>query len=383
MTMANASQQQERLKEWFQEAVLPLWARTGYDVNNGGFFEALEFNGDPVRDVLRRVRVQGRQIYVFSRAAALGWHPNAEKLAAKGFDYFLKNACPEDGRRGCVHLLTPEGGVADDTRDLYDQAFLLLACAWRWRAASDPRALALAKATHRFLNRELASNHGGWIENDRNDLPRRQNPHMHLFEAFMAMYDATGEEEYLSEADKIFILFKTRFFDQENSVLREFFSSDLAAPSREKGLIVEPGHMVEWVWLLNEYARRRDVDVSVYCKELFTSAKNIGKAPQSVFLFDQITLGEQPGGKRRLWPQTEYIKAARVMANWGDTFAAGLVEDLISESFNTYLDHPINGLWYDQFNEDGEVCTDNVPASILYHLLEATLAAGQEELRQL
>ena len=376
----NRSQSAARkFRDWYQNSVLPLWIANCYDHTHGGFFEALNFDGEPAPDLDRRVRVQARQVYVMSRVASLSWRPEAEQLADQGFQYFLDKACPDNGARGCVHILNPDGSVLDNTRDLYDQAFLLLACAWRWRTVKDQRALGLAEQTLAFLNEELASPHGGWIENGRSDLPRRQNPHMHLFEAFMALYDATREEKYLLEADKIFSLFENKFFDSEHCVLREFFTENLTYAAGQAGARIEPGHMVEWVWLLSEYAQRRKIDVSKYQNQLYRSAQTLGAVPGSLFLVDNLSLGAEAGGARRLWPQTEYLKAASVFANQRNVDAHLLIEHLIGACFDTYFDQSVSGLWCDQFDGDGNPCAENVPASILYHLLDAVLAVQPKD----
>ena len=45
----------------------------------------------------------------------------------------------------------------------------------------------------------LGADNGGYYEGhplgDPRNALRRQNPHMHLFESFMALYDATGHEK--------------------------------------------------------------------------------------------------------------------------------------------------------------------------------------------
>ena len=88
--------------------------------------------------------------------------------------------------RGCALLLKADGSVLDSTRDLYTQAFYLLALAWRFRLSSDAKWLEAADRQIAFLDTEMASPEGGYIESIPDRLPRRQNPHMHLFEAFLA-----------------------------------------------------------------------------------------------------------------------------------------------------------------------------------------------------
>lgn len=363
-----------RFKNWFVDDALPLWAARGYDAKRGGFYESLDFNGEPVTDQPRRVRVQARQIYTFSEAAARGAHRRAEALAAEGFEHFLARACPEGGARGCVHLLSDDGSVLDGRRDLYDQAFLLLACAARWRAAKDDRALDLANRTMAFLDRELASPHGGWRESDRGELPRRQNPHMHLFEAFMTLYDATGDRAFRDAAAKTFLLFERFFYDAASGALREFFSDDWKP---DAGGQIQPGHMMEWVWLLSRHDAVHGADTSDIRRRLYARAKTLG-ADQSGFLFDAVG-PEAPArrnpGARRLWPQTEYVRAALVLARRGEETAAAEAGALIDRLFEAYLRQKTPGLWCDQYDGEGRAAAKDVPASILYHLFGAAAEA--------
>lgn len=364
-----------RLHKWFVDDALPLWAARGYDAARGGFYESLDFNGEPVTGQPRRVRVQARQIYMFSEAGARRWHPDAEAIAVEGFDYFLARACPDGGERGCIHLLADDGTVLDDRRNLYDQAFLLLACAGRWRAAKDERAFDLANRTISFLDRELASPHGGWLESDRRELPRRQNPHMHLFEAFLALYGATGENAFRKYAEKVFSLFEQYFYDTETGVLHEFFKENWALAAGAPGGQIQPGHMMEWVWLINEYGAAspalRDISARLYAR-----AEALGRN-EAGFLVDSVDLdAPAASGPRRLWPQTEYLRAALIRARQGDNGAAAEARLLVERLFKTYLKQNTLGLWCDQFDANGAPIAKDVPASILYHLLGAASEAG-------
>ena len=366
----------KRLALWFRHETLPLWAGRGYDHGRGGFFEALNFNGDPVAEAPRRVRVQARQIYVFASAARLGWNDEAEGLARAGFDVFLARACPEAGARGCVHVLTAAGEIEDARRDLYDQAFALLACAAVWRAFGDARALDLAGRTTAFLDRELAAPGGGCLEDDRGTRPRRQNPHMHLFEAFLALAAATGEADWARRAGAVFALFKRRFFDHEEGIVREFFTDDLGGFDAEQGDVIEPGHMMEWVWLLDKYRAGVGADAPEIEAALFANAVRLGRDPQSGFLVDRLRLGESAAGRtRRLWPQTEYLKACLARGRAGDAGAAARAEDIASALFRSYLGQKTPGLWCDQYDGAGQAIARDAPASILYHLFEAAREA--------
>lgn len=364
-----------RFRRWFFSDALPFWAERGYDFARGGFHEAMDLNGTPLNDRPRRVRAQARQIHTFSQAGLRGWHDGAEALAARGFEYYLETACPDAGARGCVHLISAEGSVIDDRRDLYDHAFHLLACASRWEAAKDDRALALADRAIAFLDRELASAHGGWLESDRKELPRRQNPHMHLFEAFLALQRVTGDQRYGDYAKQIRQLFNSVFFDEEEGVLREFFENDWGALSGNAK--IEPGHMFEWVWLLHAYDALNAGDNTALAKRLYGQACALGCDPGFFgFAENACSLrGHRAHGAKRLWPQTEYLRASILLAPDPSLSTSSRVVALLDALFETYFDTATPGLWIDEFDADGEPVAKDVPASVLYHVFEAVAEA--------
>jgi len=364
-----------KLKDWFTVAALPLWAAKGYDVARGGFYEALNFDASPSTGRPRRVRSQARQIHTFSHAALKGWLPEGEALAAQGFDYFLKHACPDGGDRGCVHLISDSGETLVDRRDLYDQAFLLLACASRIAATDDARAFDLATKTVAFIDDELASPFGGWLESDRKELPRRQNPHMHLFEAFMALYRATNDKRFFDQGAKIIDQCFPAFFDLENGVIIEQFHENMTFD--RDSIVVEPGHMFEWIWLLRQWERISGADYSTVRKTLLERGVHFGRDPAWFgFVSNTIDIkAPQRHSSKRLWPQTEYLRALLADAADEDGDRQADATALIDNLFDTYLAAEVKGLWIDEFDVNGAPVAQDVPASILYHLFEAVAEA--------
>jgi mannose-6-phosphate isomerase len=361
----------DRFEDWYVGRCLPLWAGAAADPA-GRFYECLDFAGRPLAGRPRRTRVQCRQIHVFADAARRGWLAEGERIAQRGFARLLQDACPAGGARGCIHLIDDAGRALDDRRDLYDQAFLLLACAARL-AADDPSADKLAGATLAFLDRELAAPQGGYFESDRREHPRRQNPHMHLFEAMLALYAARRDRAHLARARALESLFELRFFDRRAGLLREFFGDDWTLdPAR--GEDIEPGHMMEWVVLLDRFERLAGERRAAEKGALYRAAKTT--AVDAPFLPDAARADRRsPTRARRLWPQTEYLRAALTFAAEGDAEAAGDAERLIGALFQTYLDQPVAGLWCDAYDGEGRPAARDVPASILYHLHEAVCSA--------
>ncbi len=129
---------------------------------------------------------------------------------------------------------------------------------------------------------------------------------------------------------------------------------------------VEPGHQMEWVWLLREHARLRGADHSAPMARLYDFATAHGTDPATGLLHDVVGRdGAVRDGGTRLWPQTEAVRAHLVMGR-PDRAEAALA------ALTTRFLHPAPaGMWHDHFDADGRLRSDKVPASSLYHLFTA------------
>jgi len=351
---------------------LPLWSREGRDSAAGGFIERLDIEGRADRFAPRRVRVQARQIYCFAKAAQLGWYPQGREIAIKGLEYLLAKAKSPDGRPGFVHLLDPTGAVVNSSRDTYDHAFVLLAFATVYQLSGDAQVGDEIKSLVGFLDTDLRSPHGGFLEGIPTTLPRRQNPHMHLFEAMIATFDATDDPIYQNRAGDLFALFIANLYDSRRQVLGEYFEEDW---SRIEPASVEPGHQAEWVWLLKGFERITGCPTARHRAQLLASAMRY-RDEVTGCLFDE---GDADGKirkfTRRLWPQTEIAKAFIAQAEAGERGAADEALKALNRLYQHYLRHPVLGGWYDQFDHDSRSLVDFIPASSFYHIFCAVAEA--------
>ena len=201
---------------WLLEHVCPYWCARIVDPE-GGFFEALDEDGRPLLSPGKTVLVQARLTYVFSHASVLGGDETLRSAADHGFD-FLRRASVLTGRFEGWHRATnSQGEIIDPARDAYDQAFVIFAMAWYHRASGSPEALHLAEQAYGFFESHLVDKScGGFFEEypATGQLPRRQNPHMHLLEAVLAMHSATGDVAWLDRATRLINLFTDAFFDK-------------------------------------------------------------------------------------------------------------------------------------------------------------------------
>src|SRR6267378_5060852 len=307
------------LKILITEHSLPLWSGEGWDPATGGFVEKLDVEGRADRAAPRRVRVQARQIYCFAKAADLGWYPQGREIATKGLDYLLAKAKGPDGRPGFVHMLDPGGSAINSARDTYDHAFVLLALSTVYRLTSDAQVRNEIGSLLNFLDNGLRSPHGGFTEGIPATMPRRQNPQMHLFEAMIATFDATGDPVFRDRAGELYSLFVANLYDPRRQVLGEYFEEDW---SRIEPVSVEPGHQAEWVWLLKGFERITGCPTGRYRSELLASALRYRDAATGCLIDEGDAAGNIRKHTRRCWPQTEIAKAWIAQAEIGEQGAA-------------------------------------------------------------
>lgn len=356
-----------RFGDWMRTAALPLWATLGTHPD-GSFVEALSLDGRP-QESRRRARVQTRQIFVFCRAGALGWRGPWRERVEAGLDRFLAGYVRPDG--AIRNALTVDGAVLDDSAILYEQAFALLALAAAHEAGVQPeRCAAQAGVLLERLEAERLAG-GGWRE--AGDHPFQSNANMHLFEAAQAWAARGVDPRWDGIADAIAGLATSRFIDRDGGFLREFHDAAWAPAPGEDGRLVEPGHQFEWSWLLSRHALRRDdAAMMAAAKRLYGHGLRGVDARRGVAVDELDDALRVRSDRARLWPQTEWLRAALAMADLSDGVEREqrLIEaDKAVRGLALYLQP--NGTWRDKLEASGAFVDEPAPASSLYHIVGA------------
>jgi mannose-6-phosphate isomerase len=358
--------------EWACGSAFPLWAKAGFDRHRGRFAERLTLTAEPCLHVPIRLISQARQIHCYALAARRNWYADALPLVERAYASMVREFHRPDGMDGWIFSISSDGTPADMRRDLYSQAFALLAIASYVDATGRREALALADETLAFLERHMASPEGGFVE----QLPmahdaRRQNPHMHLFEALLALWQCSHDRQYVDRAHGLFELFVSRFFRPSCGALGEYYTACLEPAEGIRGRLVEPGHHYEWIWLLRRFEAVTRLDVDRYVHALYSHADCHGFDEEGLIVDEVLAEGGHHRRSRRIWPITEAIKANLVEAERGRpgsaTRAASLTM-LLRERF--LLSDPAGG-WVDRLDAQGRRASEFMPASTLYHLAGA------------
>lgn len=357
---------------WLRHAAWPTWLAHGIDRRHNGFREHLTLNDLSCTASFRRLRVVTRQIYVFSLAAQDG-QPGARAAVALGLRFLHHHAKQDDG--GYAWRFAMDGTVIDDSRDLYDHAFVLLALSSAGRLMDLAQRRNEALALGAYIEARFAHPAGGFVECLPPRLPRRQNPHMHLLEANLHAFETFGDALWLDRADALVRLFFDRLFDQHTGALAEFFDDDWSVQRVGSRYLTEPGHHFEWVWLLTWYRRLggRAVApdrIAAAIERLEQFADRFGCHPDSGWLIDTVWSDGTPHAmSSRLWPQAERLKAACYRSE-PSSARIKAASDLLGR----YRSCQTRGLWHEQRDPNGIPIAGSAPASSLYHLTSAITA---------
>lgn len=365
--VANSS----RLREWAIEQALPLWATNGFDAASGRFREALSLDGRPLIDAPTRLIVQSRQIYSYALALRNGWFPSALSIVENAYAALVRDYYQPDGKPGWTFSVLDDGRIGDPRRDLYSHGFALLAISSYMQATGHREPIALVDETLEFLDMELrAPLSGGYLEAmPLAGGPRRQNPHMHLFEAFLSLWTSTRDGRFLARAGEMFALFTSRFFNPISGTLGEYFDEALQPAVGVAGTIVEPGHHSEWIWLLRWFERETGRAVHAYTEALYAHVAKHGYDAAGLMVDELLTDGTHRTPSHRTWPMTEAIKANIAEATAGRTGAETRAAELAGVLFDQFLSIGYPGGWVDRLDARGRPAADTIPASTLYHVL--------------
>jgi len=206
---------------------------------------------------------QCRLVYAFAAGYEITREPRYLDVARKGADFLLKHfSDPVHG--GFFHSVALDGTPRSTVKRSYDHAFALLALSEVCRISQDARHREAALATWQTIRFGLLDKSGGPVnEASANFAPlpgaRTQNPLMHLFEALLALHEATGDSTARQGARQLGDFMTDRLLQglpEGGARIPEWYDENwLPLPTRAAGGYYDLGHQFEWCHLLAEGAR--------------------------------------------------------------------------------------------------------------------------------
>lgn len=259
--------------------------------------------------------------------------------------------------------------VIDDRAMAYGHAFVLLAAARCVQAGMDG-AEQILNETWEFLEQFFWDEHAQAYADERDSSLstlspyRGQNANMHLCEALLIAWQATGNSRYLDRAELLATRFTLELCVQSNGLVWEHYHTDWQIDwdfnrdkpnDRYKPWGFQPGHQVEWAKLLLTLNAERVNDKWVLkARELFDRAMETGWDNEH----GGIVYGVAPDGsfcatEKYFWVHAEAFAAAwRLYQVTGDDKYRDDYHRIWQFSWQHLIDHTF-GAWYRVRNRDG------------------------------
>ncbi|MBK8768898.1 MAG: AGE family epimerase/isomerase [Rhizobiales bacterium] len=346
-------QQADRLFDTFQYASLnPA----------GGFFDLYD-DGRPFGTV-RQLHATTRMVHCFAIAHLLG-RPGAAAVVDHGMDYIWR--AHRDARHGGYFWSLDDTRVIDDSKQAYGHAFVLLAASSA-KCIGHPMAdKVIADVTEVLEQRFWEADPGVTSEEYGRDWSklsdyRGQNSNMHLTEALMAAFEATGERAYLRKAGSIAAFIIGKHAAALDYRVAEHFNVNWALDNDYRGSEIfrpagsTPGHWLEWARLLLqlwELGGRQEAWLPGAAERLFRNAVTFGWDHEKGGFFYTLEWDNRPRLRQKLWwPAAEGIGAAHWLAvQTGNPYFEDWYRRIWGFSATHFIDHAHGG-WFPELGED-------------------------------
>ncbi|WP_427024483.1 AGE family epimerase/isomerase [Aureimonas ureilytica] len=343
-------------------------------------------DGRPLPGGVTELHTTTRLVHCFALGSLQG-RPGARAILDHGMRaLWERHRDKEQG--GYVWSFGP-GGFVDDRKQAYGHAFVLLAASSALQAGHPDAARLLTDVTDILDKRFWEEAHGASAEEFTRDWQpfdtyRGQNSNMHLTEALMAAFEATGERAYLDKAGRIADLVVNRHARAQGWRLPEHFTEDWQVDRAYDGNPIfrpygtTPGHWLEWARLLVqlwELEGRRSDWMLEAARALFAQSLADGwDAARGGFVYTLDWDGAPRIGDRYWWPACEGIAAAAALrAVTGES----LYEDWYRRIWDFAALHLIDrrhGGWHPQLGPDNQPKSEPfADKPDLYHALQACL----------
>ena len=359
----------------------------------GGSSYYLGDDGTPWKERNRETWITSRMAHVYSIGTFLG-HEGSKELAEAAIKG-LRGELHDKENGGWYAGLTADGQILP-TKQCYAHAFVILAATSGVLAGVSGAEELLDEALKlydlRFWNEEEGLSCDTWnTEFTVLDDYRGLNANMHTVEAFLAVADVAGKEEYRVRAGRI--IDQVIIWAEENQWrIPEHFTKEWVAelecnkekpddPFKPYG--ATPGHGIEWSrlitqWTLSTYKNDAKgaekylaVAENLYNRAI-ADAWNADGAPGIAYTTDWN--GQPVVHDRMHWTLAEAINTSAVL--YHVTNNKKYAEDYFE--FMQYLDEKVvdhvNGSWFHQMDRNNNVIGTVWPGkSDIYHALQATL----------
>ncbi len=403
----------QEMENHLREELLPFWITRCWDEKWGGYLTQWDAQGKDSQVDEKSLLAHMRTIYSLSVVASHGHDMDGQCrfLAEKGVHFAIDRYWdPVYG--GFYWLFNRRNEVLIDKKIAYGLSFAIYALSTYTKAFGDPIGLEYARKCFDLLQKYAAeTSYGGYWEmfdrdwklcdggsggGDRKTL----DVHMHLMEAFTALYACSGEDIHRRKLEEIIHLITTRILHPVHKTgIPQFFCDWSVAPQIKFDIIwgwdrfvegenqksnaldnTSYGHNVEFFWLLSDALRILNKKTDAYnpmFEKLLSHAVSHGVdyTYGGVYVEGSIDGKQVYDDGKEFWQQAEFlIGMLDAYLAFGDEKYLRVYENVHRFVFDKMINTEV-GEWLALLKRDGEPVWSHMSHSwkVNYHTIRAAV----------
>lgn len=348
--------------------ILPYWLKYAVKPGKDGFYGAADLQGNPVEANLSCV-LTARILWTYAEAAL--HYDNTEYREMAHLAYRVLNDKFLDKVNGGYFMeVAPDGTVAADIKHTYAQAFVIYALSKYMELVQDDKVLGVIRGFFIQLEEHAKDpGHPGYYEAftrdwklydenrmaDNNE-PRSMNTHLHVMEAYAALFRVWSNERVRLRLTELLELFIEKIIRPEGH-LGIFFNEEFDEVDASKGTC-SFGHDIEASWLLMEAAEILG-DKSIIermkplCIRMADAVARVGVDQDGGLFLESTRYGSHLRTNKHWWPQAENLVGfMNAFEMTGDTKYWEIVKKAWNFIDTHLIDHQY-GEWYTKVNRLG------------------------------
>lgn len=244
-------------------SIAEWWIANAADTDYGGFVGEVDAYNVPRPVANRGGILYGRILWFFSEAACFTGREKYRQMAQSAYDYLATHFWDPE-YEGIYWEIDYRGRPISDRKHVYAQAFAIYGLCAYYKLTGDTAALSKALKLYTILESVAhdAQNEGyieafsrAWsraddfrLSPDEPNSPHSMNAHLHILEAYTALYSIAPGKEVEFSLRRIIGYFMKYFVNPENFHLRIFLDGGW----RDISTKYSYGHEMEFSWLLWE-----------------------------------------------------------------------------------------------------------------------------------
>jgi cellobiose epimerase len=245
--------------------ILPYWMKYSVEKNGHGFYGAVDLDNKPVLSANKTSVLNARILWTFSSAAMLDRNKEYALMADRAYRVITEDF--EDKKYGGYFMeLSSDNKIANDIKHTYAQAFVLYALCKYYEFRPLDSVMQKIRDFFKLLEEKTKdTEHTGYRESftrewkiysenrmaDNNE-PKSMNTHLHVLEAWSALYKVWKDPKTELRLTELMNLFLDKII-REDGHFGIFFDEAFNEADSSKG-VCSFGHEIEGSWLLLEAA---------------------------------------------------------------------------------------------------------------------------------